>query len=153
RLVYEPATPGFRQLVTSQSWRFVAPIGPIEAEELRWYLEKYAIWPTVYFRDRARRVEESLVEWGKLIHGAALPSAHTANVLNAWARIDEDASRCFSVNVDATALCTPGAKAETAREAATALLGLPWELLHDGSAFLFLGATPTRVRRQLPNTR
>jgi hypothetical protein len=52
RLVYEPATPGQRE-VTSARWRFVAPIGPIEAEELRWYLEKYAIWPSEYFRDRA----------------------------------------------------------------------------------------------------
>ena len=39
------------------------------------------------------------------------------------------------------------------REAATVLLGLPWELLHDGEGFLFQGAKPTRVRRRLPNTR
>ena len=42
---------------------------------------------------------------------------------------------------------------EAAREAATVLLGLPWELLHDGKGFLFQGAKPTRVRRRLPNTR
>ncbi len=41
----------------------------------------------------------------------------------------------------------------TAREAATLLLGLPWELLHDGEGFLFQGSKPTRVRRRLPNTR
>jgi hypothetical protein len=40
RLVYEPATPGQLQVHSAQSWRFVAPLGPIEAEELRWYLEK-----------------------------------------------------------------------------------------------------------------
>jgi hypothetical protein len=56
RLVYEPATPGQPDVHSVQSWRFVAPLGPIEAEELRWYLEKYAIWPSEYFRDRARKV-------------------------------------------------------------------------------------------------
>src|SRR2546430_160659 len=40
RLVYEPATPGQREVASTQPWRFVSPIGPIEAEELRWYLEK-----------------------------------------------------------------------------------------------------------------
>src|SRR5215211_6087940 len=43
-LVYEPAAPGQPRVVSVQSWRLIAPIGPIEAEELRWYLEKYAIW-------------------------------------------------------------------------------------------------------------
>jgi hypothetical protein len=45
------------------SWLFVAPLGPIEAEELRWYLEKFAIWPSEYFGNRARKVEENLVKW------------------------------------------------------------------------------------------
>ena len=47
----------------------------------------------------------------------------------------------------------PEAEVNTAREAATLLLGLPWELLHDSNAFLFQGARPVRVRRRLPNTR
>ncbi len=154
RLVYEPATQGQREVASAQSWRFIAPIGPIEAGELRWYLEKYAIWPSEPFRDRARKVEESLVKWGQLLHEAALPEAHTANVMNAWARIDGLAGRRFSVQVDATLEAgSPAAEVETARESATLLLGLPWELLHDGRAFLFQGAKPVRVRRRLPNTR
>ena len=154
RLVYEPATPGQREVASVQSWRFVGPLGPIEAEELRWYLEKYAIWPSEYFRDRARKVEESLVKWGQLLHVAAMPGAHTANVMNAWAKIDGHAGRRFSVHVDATLEAgAPDAEVETARETATLLLGLPWELLHDGDGFLFQGAKPTRVRRRLPNTR
>jgi hypothetical protein len=36
RLVYEPATPGQPQVHSTQSWRFSAPIGPIEAGELSW---------------------------------------------------------------------------------------------------------------------
>ncbi len=154
RLVYEPATQGQLDVHSAKSWRFVAPIGPIEAEELRWYLEKYAVWPSDYFRDRARQVEESLVKWGQLLHEAALPPAHTANVLHAWGQIDPDAGRRFSVLVDATLEAgAPATDVETARESATVLLGLPWELLHDGRAFLFQGAKPTRVRRRLPNTR
>ena len=42
---------------------------------------------------------------------------------------------------------------KTAQEAATELLRLPWELLHDGDSFLFQGAKPVRVRRRLPNTK
>ncbi len=153
RLVYEPATPGQPDVHSAQSWRFVAPLGPIEAEDLRWYLEGYAVWPSHYFRDRARQVEANLVEWGKRLHEAAIPVAHTANVMQAWARIDARAGRRFSVQVD-TALETNAPEAEVlaAREAATTLLGLPWELLHDGQAFLFQGAKPTRVRRRLPGT-
>src|SRR5215813_9091148 len=66
RLVYEPATPGQREVASAQSWRLVAPLGPIEAEEMRWYLEKYAVWPSHYFRDRAYKVEEDLVKWGRM---------------------------------------------------------------------------------------
>lgn len=155
RLVYEPATAGQPDVASAQSWRFVAPLGPIEAEELRWYLEKYAIWPGGWFRERARRVEANLVTWGQQLHAAALPGAPTAKVLGAWARIDGHASRRFSVHVDATATLeadAPAADVAAAHEAATTLLGLPWELLHDGQRFLFQGAQPTRVRRRLPNT-
>jgi hypothetical protein len=100
RLVYEPAAEGQREVKSEKQWRFIAPIGPIEAEELRWYLEKYAIWPSHYFRDRARKVEENLAEWGKLLHEAEMPVTHTANVIQAWEKIDSHAGRRFSVHVD-----------------------------------------------------
>jgi tetratricopeptide (TPR) repeat protein len=155
RLVYEPAAAGQPEVASAQAWRFIAPLGPIEAEELRWYLEKYAIWPGGWFRDRAKRVEADLVTWGQRLHGAALPAASTGNVMAAWAGIDGQAGRRFSVHVDATATLeagAPEADVTAAHEAATTLLGLPWELLHDGRRFLFQGAQPTRVRRRLPNT-
>jgi tetratricopeptide (TPR) repeat protein len=154
RLVHEPATLGQPHVHSAQSWRLVAPIGPIEAEELRWYLEKYAIWPSEYFRDRASKVEENLVKWGQLLHEAAMPLTYTANVMKAWAKIGDHAGRRFSVHVD-TALeaGAPDAEVKTAKETATLLLALPWELLHDGDDYLFQGAKPTRVRRRLPNTK
>jgi len=154
RLVYEPATPGQPEVMSAQNWRFVAPIGPIEAGELRWYLEKYAIWPSEYFRDRAKKVEENLAKWGQLLYEAAIPIAHTANVMQAWAGVEDHAGRRFSVHVDGTLEAgVSEAEEELARESATLLLVLPWELLHDGEGFLFQGAKPTRVRRRLPNTK
>lgn len=153
RLVYEPATPGQPQVHSAQPWRLVAPIGPIEAEELRWYLEKYAIWPSHYFADRAHKVEVDLVRWGQQLHEVAMPPAQREKVMQAWARIDAHAGRRFSVLVDTSV--EAGASEEdirVAQEAATRLLGLPWELLHDGQRFLFQGARPVRVRRRLPGT-
>jgi tetratricopeptide (TPR) repeat protein len=153
RLVYEPATQGQRTVVSTQSWRFRAPLGPLEADDLRWYLQKYAIWPGGPFRDRARRVEGNLIVWGQLLHAAAMPPGPTDSVLRAWARVDDHASRRFSVQVDAACeLGSPETDVVAARDAGTLLLGLPWELLHDGDSFLFQGAKPTRVRRRLPNT-
>jgi len=153
RLIYEPATPGQPDVHSAQSWRPVAPTGPIEAGDLRWYLEQSAIWPSPYFKSRAQQVEEKLMEWGQLLHAAALPLAHTANVMNAWARVGDQAGRRFSVQVDASLEAgAPQAEAAISREAATLLLGLPWELLHNGSSYLFQGAKPTRVRRRLPGT-
>lgn len=154
QLVYEPAATGQPHVRSAQLWQLIAPLGPIEAAELRWYLEKYAIWPSEFFRDRARKVEASLVEWGQRLYEAAMPKAHTANVMNAWSRIADHTGRRFSVRVD-TALeaRAPEADVKTAKEASVLLLGLPWELLHDGKSFLFQGPNPTRVRRRLPNTR
>ena len=93
------------------------------------------------------------MKWGRLLYEAAMPLAHTANVMQAWAKIGDHAGRRFSVHVDATLEAgAPDADVTTAKEVATALLGLPWELLHDGKRFLFQGAKPTRVRRRLPGT-
>ena len=166
RLIHEPATPGKPPVYSAQPWRFTAPLGPIEAGELRWYLEQYALWPSHYFRERAGKVEANLREWGQLLYNAALPPAHTGNVLRSWENIDSAARRRFSVHVDDAPLAdaeadTPPSSAATPQntsapnttgEAAALLLGLPWELLHDGKRYLFQGPRPTRVRRRLPNT-
>lgn len=154
RLAYKPATASQLDVHSAQSWRLIAPIGPIETEELRWYLEKYAIWPSRYFRLRARKVEENLVRWGQLLHKTAMPVAHTAFVMNAWARAGDQVGRRFSVYVDtAPEADAYEADVKTANEAATLFLALPWELLHNGENYLFQGAKPVRVRRRLPNTK
>ncbi len=154
RLVYEPASAGQEKVVSEQRWRLIAPLGPIEAEELGWYLERWPVWPNPVVADRARQVEANLIAWGQALHGAALPLQPTANVLQAWAGVEAGASRRFSVSVDDSLLVgSSEAENTAAKEAATALLALPWELLHNGEGFLFQGARPTRVRRRLPNKR
>jgi CHAT domain-containing protein/TIR domain-containing protein/AAA domain-containing protein len=154
RLRYEPATPGKREVQSTALWTFTAPLGPIEAEELHWYLEQYAIWPSGVFHDRAEKVKQALATWGQFLHQAALPAGLTGNVLQAWAAVAADAQRRFSVYLE-EGLDQNASEDErkVAREAATALLSLPWELMHDGGRFLFQGARPVRVRRRLPNTR
>ena len=152
RLVYEPAIPGQPNVASEQMWRLIAPLGPIEAEELRWYLERWPVWPNPLVADRARQLEANLIAWGQALHGAALPLQPTANVLQAWAGVEAGASRRFSVSVDDSPLHGASeAEKKIAKEAATALLALPWELLHNGEGFLFQGARPSRVRRRLPN--
>jgi len=157
RLLYQPADTLRREVESLASWRLIAPLGPIEADDLRWYLEDYAVWPGRPFADRAQRIESDLATWGQALHRAALPAEHTTNVLQAWAGIAPRSERRFSVYLDpdTEAGMPEEAKAEAreaeAREAAVALLALPWELLHDGSGFLFQGARATRVRRRLPN--
>jgi tetratricopeptide (TPR) repeat protein len=154
RLVYEPAGAGQPVVVSDQMWRLIAPLGPIEAEELGWYLERWPVWPNPLVADRARQVEANLIAWGQTLHAAALPLQPTANVLQAWAGVAAGASRRFSVSVDDSLLLGASeAENATAQEAATALLALPWELLHNGDGFLFQGARPIRVRRRLPNKR
>src|SRR5258708_2605650 len=74
--------------------------------------------------------------------------------MNGWARLEDEAGRVFSVEVDATLEAGASAtEVDAARESATPLLGLPWELLHDGGRLLFQGAKPTPVRRRLPSMR
>lgn len=153
RLVYEPADPDKREVRSPKSWMFEAPLGPIEAEELRWYLETYAVWPSRFDDARVQRIEANLVTWGRLLHDAALPADKAASVLQAWAQVSDGAARRFSVHVEPELDDgAPEADVLAAREAATLLLGLPWELLHDGRGFLFQGGRPVRVRRRLPNT-
>jgi tetratricopeptide (TPR) repeat protein len=149
RLVYEPADPQARN-VESERFVLTAPLGVIEAEELRWYLEEYFVWPVGVFRERAERIEAQLPEWGRALYEAALAAAGEA--LGAWQQAADGAERRFSVFVDSKLPKGAGEKEQVvADEAAAELLALPWELLHDGRTFLFHGKHAVRVRRRLPN--
>lgn len=48
----------------SESFAFVAPIGLLEADDIKWYLESYHIWPVGLFKERAERIERYFPQWG-----------------------------------------------------------------------------------------
>ena len=121
-LCYIPADGSPR--VESVRYKFTAPLGPIEAEELSWYLERYIQWPSGYFEERARRVIEALPQWGRLLYdGVNVPAAHDA--LHAW-KLVQNAERRFTVKVDKSLIeGAPQEEQNKASEAATLLLALP----------------------------
>lgn len=150
-LHYDPADPNVRA-VDGGRFRFTAPLGPIEAEDLRWYLERYFTWPVGTFTERAKAIEGKLPKWGEDLYRATLGKKSAADALAAWLNLPQTAQRLFSVEVDADPPEGAGEKKKkAAREAAAGLFALPWELLHDGRGFLFQGGDSVRVRRSLPS--
>ncbi|MGI8816031.1 MAG: CHAT domain-containing protein, partial [Pseudonocardia sp.] len=148
---YQSARPG-AGAVTSCRFVLTAPLGPIEAADLRWYLESYYRWPVGVFRERADTIEARLPRWGQALHVAALDDPGAREAVSAWRRAGVGSERRFSVEVDADLPAGAVEDAEVlAREAAVELLALPWELLHDGRGWLFQGRDAVRVRRRLPN--
>jgi tetratricopeptide (TPR) repeat protein len=150
QLVYEPADEAARP-VESKQFIFTAPLGIIEAEDLRWYLEEYFVWPIGVFKERADRIETQLPQWGQDLYKALAPPV-ALEALTGWLQAGIDGERRFSILVDKDLPDGAGKEDQAAAmEAATELLSLPWELLHDGRGFLFHGQHPVRVRRRLPN--
>ncbi len=49
-LTYEPADSAVKG-IESRRFAFTAPLGPIEADDLRWYLEQYFLWPVGVFEN------------------------------------------------------------------------------------------------------
>ncbi|MEM7655037.1 MAG: tetratricopeptide repeat protein [Bacteroidota bacterium] len=151
KLVYQPADPTMPSQ-ESNIFYFEAPLGPIESEELSWYLERYIIWPVGFYQEKAKGIEAKLPNWGQQLYQEATKSESARAVLRSW---EEDASqreRRFSVLVDPSVIeGSPEEEAQKAQAYGNLLLTLPWELLHDGKGFLFQGKRGVRVRRRLPN--
>jgi hypothetical protein len=63
---------------------FESPLGPIEIEEIRWYLERYPGWPFGTFRNRARALESKLPVWGRDLYNRTLGAG--ADQIFAWRR-------------------------------------------------------------------
>jgi len=148
RLTYRPADGG--RDVEGRRYRFTAPLGPIEADELTWYLERYINWPSGVFQDRARGIEESLPKWGRSLFDTLNTDA-ARNALEAWKAASAGVERRFTVKVDRELVDATEQRQAEADEGATLLLALPWELIHDGEGYLFQGTRGVRVRRSLPN--
>ena len=153
RLVFDPPQSGAPS-IRSRPFRFVAPLGGIEADELTWYVERYPQWPVgTVVTDRARAVERNLETWGQALFKEAIGQKQEGRAaFDAWRSAGGGTDRRFSVLVDDNMLAeATDDQSEQARAAATSLLALPWELIHDGSGFLFAGGRGARVRRCLPN--
>jgi tetratricopeptide (TPR) repeat protein len=148
RLTYRPADGGPK--VDSPRYRFTAPLGPIEADDLTWYLERYINWPSGVFQQRARAIEENLPLWGQRLL-KTLNTETARNALEAWKAAPAGLERRFTVKVERELVDATEERRAQADEAATLLLALPWELIHDGQGYLFQGARGVRVRRSLPN--
>jgi hypothetical protein len=153
-LIYTPANFPAAREVESPDFYLTAALGPIEADDLQWYLEQYHIWPLGTFKERAERIEANLHLWGQALYQAVFDNKAAQPALQAWQHAAFDTERRFSVLVDRQ--LPEGSEVESqalANEAASEWLRLPWELLHDGHGYLFQGKHAVRVRRRLPNYR
>ncbi|NEQ50975.1 MAG: tetratricopeptide repeat protein [Leptolyngbya sp. SIO3F4] len=147
-LTYIPADESRR--IESRRFKFTAPLGPLELDDISWYIESYCHWPTGVFKQRAEKTESNLPEWGQALFQAALGNEVAREPLTEWLR--SSGSRRFSVQVDADLpVGTEDSELAQSRAAASELLALPWETLHDGTGYLAQGADGARVRRRLPN--
>jgi CHAT domain len=147
-LSYIPSTL-FGTTQMSEPFNFNVPLEAIDANELRWYLEEYYVWPAGLFRERAARVELQLPVWGQALFDAALAAREAQAPFAAWQQAAHT-QRCFSVQI-ATSLTGSVAQNTQTNEAAAELLKLPWELIHDGRHYLFQGQRAVRVIRRLTN--
>lgn len=135
----------------SPEFDFTAPLGPIEAEELSWYLERFIRWPGEAFRSRAEKVEAALPVWGRKLFDATLGVPQAMEILTAW----ENAPHARRMTVQLHDAPPPELDMEEWDDAlkhrmaaAAHLLTLPWELLHDRQGYLFHRGA--RVRRGVP---
>src|SRR6185437_2914567 len=147
RVSYLPAGGG--RGIDGRTIDFIAPLGPIEATDLRWYLEAYGIWPFGTFKDRAKAIEASLPAWGKKLFDAVVARPEVRPAFDAW-RDAGNVDRRITVLVDDRG---PDDTRPARAEAAAMLLALPWVLLADDAGYLFEGALRARVRRALPSER
>ena len=153
-LFFEPHD-GSPDVRSDSRFKVTAPLGPIETEDIGWYLERYSAWANEHFTERAKEIEAKLPQWGRLIY-ATLEHEAGGNAFQAWKSAPKGVARRLTVLVDENLVAEDqkdenGDAEESAKEAATLLLGLPWELLHDGKGYLFEGVRGVRVRRRLPN--
>jgi hypothetical protein len=119
-LVYEPSDS--LPKIESQRYFFTAPQGPIEADDLRWYLEEYFRWPAGLFKERAARIEAQLPQWGHDLFDAALVGKTAQEALSAWSQAGDGVERRFSMMVDSA---LPEGASQEEQVAASALLELP----------------------------
>ncbi|GMV40064.1 MAG: hypothetical protein AMXMBFR64_17800 [Myxococcales bacterium] len=157
------ATGSGEGMALSEVGRFRAPLGEPEADALRWFLESCILWPGDVFAARARQIEADLPRWGHAMLQAVRGSVPEAEeLLHGWLDQSEGGRRLLTVQVGAGEASAKGAAPRTAGDAvarsttgttaargAAAALALPWDLLHDGAAYLFQEQPRVAVRRHV----
>lgn len=161
KLVYHPFDPRAHN-IESQVFPFIAPLSPLVADDLRWYLEQYFSWPNGAFLKHASWVETKLSAWGQALYQMITAPPSAKKPLAAWQHLPGDKTRYFSINVigrpreefsklPAEASGIPGETHSEIQQGVTeadgTLLALPWELLYDGKNYLFQGKNATMIRR------
>ncbi|MCP4110252.1 MAG: TIR domain-containing protein [Desulfobacteraceae bacterium] len=150
-LTYIPAAPDMPSVGCREPFLLTAPICPFEINELKWYLEQYFLWPAGPHKTRALNVENKIPGWGLELYRQAAPDNICADVMDAWGSIDSKTERRLTVFADSQLVKGSSTeKQKEANEASVFLIGLPWELMHDGEHYLFQGAKSVMARRQLP---
>ncbi len=108
---------------------FLAPLGDLVLDDLKWYLEVFAMWPTGPDYQRAERIEAQMEDWGRALLTSVTPNRESAQIWRDFAR-DEADSKLITIDaIESRVLC------------------LPWELLADEAGHLF--AQGIGVRRRL----
>jgi len=151
RISFDPKIAGQRK-IESKRFDFKSPVGPIEFDEITWYIEEFYRWPVGVFKTRAEKTENKLPDLGKELYEAILNHPESLEAVNDWKAFAKKYALRFSVMVDRE--LPTGAtkkKKEIAEKAATRLLSIPWELLHDDDSYLIQGAKPVVIKRRLPN--
>ena len=103
------------------------PLNADALEELRWYLEDYLLAPFGVWQDRGPAVRDKLAGWGDEVFGSVFGGGP--------ARFAYERARDRGLEV-------------VFRSAEPGLLGLPWELMRDGSGPVALGKGG--ISRSLP---
>src|SRR6195256_273575 len=103
------------------------PLDGAALEDLRWYLEDYLLAPYGVWEDRGPAIRKKLADWGDLVFGSVFGAGP--------ARDAYQRARDRGLEV-------------VFRSAAPALLGLPWELMRDGTGPVAMGAGG--ISRSLP---
>lgn len=110
---------------------------PLAARTLHWYWQDHLRWPTDAARQVARRTDAILANWGHCLYQATLGRPELQSLTSGWRDPADPREHRLTLQIQATPLQTP------------AILGLPWELLHDAAGFLIQGKQPVEFQRRL----
>ncbi|MCB0201594.1 MAG: CHAT domain-containing protein, partial [Anaerolineae bacterium] len=122
----------------SETFDFRNPLADADLTDLRWYIERYPLWPVGPDYDRAEALQARLPRLGRALFDAVFDRSATA--MRLWERFDgrRDGAEPATVVVDTTE---------------PRILRLPWELLADEGGYLFSKQPPVHVRRRMHRSR